>query len=94
MSELIDAIPDTWERRGDAIYRIYRFDDFRTAFGFMERAARAIDRHDHHPDWRNRFGRVEIMLTTHEVGTVTDRDVRLARDLDRLADETKGPSEW
>ena len=87
-------MPETWEQRGDAIHRTYRFADFRAAFGFMERAARTIDRHDHHPDWRNRFGRVDITLTTHDAGTVTERDVALARDLDRLADEKEGNPEW
>lgn len=86
-------VPDGWQTRDGAIHRTYRFADFRAAFGFMQRAARAIDSHDHHPDWRNRFGRVDVTLRTHDTGSVTERDAALARDLDRLA-EQKGTSEW
>ena len=85
-------VPTDWERRDGAIHRSYRFADFRAAFGFMTRAARVIDRHDHHPDWRNRYGRVDVTLTTYSAGGVTERDVTLARELDRLAEE--GDFEW
>lgn len=69
----------------DAIARTYRFDDFNAAFGFMTRAALAAEKLDHHPEWFNVYNRVEVTLTTHDAGGVTDLDVTLARFMDAAA---------
>ena len=69
----------------DAIRRSFRFDDFVSAFGFMARVALLAERADHHPEWSNVYGRVDILLTTHDAGGLTMRDVRLAEAIDRLA---------
>ena len=74
-----------WERQGDRIVRTFRFDDFVCAFGWMTSVAIVAERMNHHPEWRNVYGTVDVELTTHEAGGVTERDVRLAAEMDRLA---------
>ena len=67
-----------------AIRRSFRFADFSAAFGFMTRAALEAEKADHHPEWTNVYGRVDVVLTTHDAGGVTDRDIALARRMDAL----------
>ena len=69
----------------DAIARGYRFADFNAAFGFMTRVALAAEKLDHHPEWSNVYNRVDVVLTTHDVGGVTALDVTLARLMDAAA---------
>lgn len=68
----------------DAIHRSFRFKDFSEAFGFMTRVALLAEAQDHHPEWENVYARVEITLTTHDAGGLSERDVRLARSIDGL----------
>jgi 4a-hydroxytetrahydrobiopterin dehydratase len=70
----------------DAIGRSLKFDDFNAAFGFMTRVALAAEKLDHHPEWSNVYNRVEILLTTHDAGGVTELDLKLARLIDAAAD--------
>jgi 4a-hydroxytetrahydrobiopterin dehydratase len=72
----------------DAISRKFMFKDFNEAFGFMARAALIAEKLDHHPEWFNVYNRVEVTLATHDAGGVTERDIKLAQEMDRLA---KGP---
>jgi len=69
----------------DAIACSYRFADFNAAFGFMTRVALAAEKLDHHPEWSNVYNRVDVVLTTHDVGGVTTLDVTLARLMDAAA---------
>ncbi len=69
----------------DAITRTLKFADFSAAFGFMSRVALAAEKLDHHPEWTNVWNRVEITLSTHDAGGLTERDVKLARIIDTLA---------
>jgi 4a-hydroxytetrahydrobiopterin dehydratase len=69
----------------DAIVRRLRFKTFAEAFGFMAQIALVAERMDHHPEWLNVYNRVEIVLTTHESGGVTERDVMLAEAIDACA---------
>ncbi len=69
----------------DAIRRDFRFTDFNTAFGFMSRVALRAERLDHHPEWRNVYNRVEIVLSTHDAGGLTVKDIALARFIDEAA---------
>lgn len=69
----------------DAISKMYKFADFNTAFGFMTRVALKADRMDHHPEWSNVYNKVEVVLTTHDAGGVTDKDVELAAFMDAAA---------
>jgi len=69
----------------DAIRKDFRFADFNAAFAFMTRVALKAERMDHHPEWTNVFNRVDIVLSTHDAGGVTGRDIELARFIDRAA---------
>ena len=69
----------------DAIMKSYRFADFNAAFGFMTRIALKADQMDHHPEWSNVYNKVEVVLTTHDAGGVTDKDVKLAQFMDAAA---------
>lgn len=69
----------------DAITRTFTFSDFSAAFGFMTRVALAAEKHDHHPEWRNVYKTVEVVLSTHDAGGLTERDVALARRMDAIA---------
>lgn len=77
---------DGWSYFEDraAIYRRYQFADFVAAFGFMTKAALLAERADHHPEWSNVYDRVEIHLTTHDAGGVSQRDIDLAQALDAI----------
>ncbi len=69
----------------EAICKSYRFEDFNAAFGWMTRAALIAEKMDHHPEWFNVYNRVEVTLATHDVGGVSERDLAMARAMDRLA---------
>lgn len=69
----------------NAIVRRFAFADFGAAFGFMTRVAMAAEKADHHPDWSNVWNRVEIALSTHDAGGVTEKDIALARAIDAIA---------
>jgi 4a-hydroxytetrahydrobiopterin dehydratase len=69
----------------DAITRKFEFKDFNEAFGFMARAALVAEKMDHHPEWSNVYKTVEVTLSTHDAGGLTERDIELAEAMDRLA---------
>src|SRR5262245_59630938 len=69
----------------DAITKTFVFADFNAAFGFMTRAALIAEKMDHHPEWFNVYKKVEVTLATHDAGGVTDRDIKLAEAMDKLA---------
>jgi 4a-hydroxytetrahydrobiopterin dehydratase len=69
----------------DAIAKSFSFKDFNQAFGFMTRVALMAEKMDHHPEWSNVYNKVEILLTSHEAGGLTERDIRLARFVDQAA---------
>jgi len=69
----------------DAIARTFKFKDFNAAFGFMTRAALVAEQMNHHPEWFNVWNRVEVTLSTHDAGGLTERDLKLAEAMDRIA---------
>lgn len=79
---------DEWEydEARDAISRQFLFTDFSEAFAFMTRVALLAEVMDHHPEWSNVWNRVDILLTTHDAGGLSDRDVRMAQAIERLLD--------
>jgi 4a-hydroxytetrahydrobiopterin dehydratase len=90
VAEALKALPLWIADDGDrpAITRRLTFADFNAAFGFMTRVALLADKVDHHPEWSNVYNRVEVLLTTHDAGGVTEKDVRMARFIDEAAAAT------
>ena len=81
LAELAEWIYDA-ER--DAITRRFTFADFSEAFAFMTRVALLAEKADHHPEWSNVWNRVEILLTTHDAGGLSERDVAMAKAIGAL----------
>lgn len=84
----LPALGDTgWEAvpGRDAIRKMWRFEDFSQAWGFMSRAALAAEALNHHPEWRNVYSLVDVVLSTHDCGGLSMRDIRLARRMDAMA---------
>ncbi len=79
-----------WSRVADrdAIARTFTFADFNAAFGWMTRVALLAERMDHHPEWRNVYRTVEVVLATHDAGGVTELDLRMAKAMNRFAGES------
>jgi 4a-hydroxytetrahydrobiopterin dehydratase len=69
----------------EAITRTFTFKDFNEAFGFMSRAALVAEKNDHHPEWRNVYKTVEVVLATHDAGGVTALDIDLAKAMNAIA---------
>lgn len=86
-AEALKSLPhwrvDEGER--EAIARSLTFADFNAAFGFMTRVALLADKVDHHPEWSNVYNRVSVLLTTHDAGGVTQRDIDMAHFIDEAA---------
>ena len=83
----LPALLPEWEvlEDRDALRRTFRFADFNAAWGFMSRVALLAEREDHHPEWSNVWNRVEIVLSTHDAGGLSRRDVALAQAIDVIA---------
>lgn len=84
-AEALDRL-DEWDYDDgrDAIMRRFVFDDFSAAFAFMTRVALLAEKADHHPEWSNVWNRVDILLTTHDAGGLSARDVAMARAIEAL----------
>ena len=80
-------VPNGWTKSADgkALEKGFRFKDFSEAFAFLTRVAMHAEKVDHHPEFTNMWNRVDFRLTTHDADGVTDRDVKLAEMIDRLA---------
>lgn len=79
--------PEGWQRDGASIRREFEFANFNEAFGFMTKVALIAAELNHHPDWSNSWATVVITLSSHDVGELTDRDVRLAGRINDLVDD-------
>jgi 4a-hydroxytetrahydrobiopterin dehydratase len=84
---MADKLPTGWnyEHGGKALVRSITFRDFSEAFGFLTRVALHAEKVDHHPEFTSVWNRVEFRLTSHDAGGVTERDVKLAEVISRLA---------
>lgn len=84
-ADALDGLPD-WDyvEERDAIARRFTFADFNEAFGFMTRVALLAEKANHHPEWSNVWNRVEITLTTHDAGGLSERDIELAEAIEAL----------
>jgi len=82
----LNGVPGWTETPGrEAIARTFTFKDFNEAFGFMSRAALVAEKRAHHPEWRNVYRTVEVVLATHDAGGVTARDIELAKAMNAIA---------
>ena len=78
------ALPN-WELGSDRIRRVFRFKDFVEAFGWMSSIAIVAETMNHHPEWRNVWATVEVELSTHDAGGLTELDMKLASKMDELS---------
>ncbi|MFT5435342.1 MAG: 4a-hydroxytetrahydrobiopterin dehydratase [Myxococcota bacterium] len=85
-TEALSSLPEwSHDPSRDAISRELQFADFEEAFAFMTRVAFEAERQQHHPEWSNVYNRVSIVLTTHDAGGLSQKDVSLARFIDARA---------
>ena len=83
--EALDGLSDwDYDEARDAITRTIVFADFVEAFGFMTQVAMMAEKADHHPEWKNIYNRVDILLTTHDAGGLSDRDIEMAGAIDAI----------
>src|SRR5574338_791886 len=73
----------------DAIRRSFKFKNFNEAWGFMTRVALMAEKADHHPEWSNVYNRVDILLSTHDCDGLSQRDVKLARQISGIRDQNE-----
>lgn len=85
--DALEGLPE-WDYQDgrDAIIRRFTFDDFSQAFAFMTQVALLAEKADHHPEWSNVWNRVDILLTTHDAGGLSGRDIDMARAIDALVE--------
>ncbi|MFB6168151.1 MAG: 4a-hydroxytetrahydrobiopterin dehydratase [Haloferacaceae archaeon] len=76
--EIADELPDGWNRDGDEILRVYEFDDYLDGVAFAASVGEVAEEEFHHPTIEIRYGEVEVRLTSHEEGGITEKDARLA----------------
>ncbi len=82
----LKGLPHWHEVKGrDAIARKFEFKDFNEAFGFMSRAALLAEKMDHHPEWFNVYNKVDVTLSTHDAGGVTENDIKMATAMEAYA---------
>ena len=74
-----------WDLEAGKLHRKLQFPDFKAALGFMVAVGCHAEATNHHPEWFNVYNRVEVWLTTHDAGGVTEKDLALAREIDRRA---------
>lgn len=78
-----------WREKGGQLHRQFEFKDFKQAFDFMTKVAAAAESQSHHPKWQNEYNKVDIWLSTHSAGKVTDKDHRLAEAIDDIFETKK-----
>ena len=74
-----------WQRKGDAIQRVFRFPDFKAAMQFVNKVAEKAEQANHHPDIDIRYNTITMALVSHDSGGVTQRDVRMAETINKIA---------
>ncbi len=85
-AKALAQVPAWTEVEGrDAIHREFVFGDFNEAFGFMTRVALLADKMNHHPEWFNVYNKVQVTMSTHDAGGLTDLDIKMASFMDAIA---------
>ncbi len=75
---------DGWEYNDNAIHTTFEFNDFKDAFSVMTRIAFEAEAQNHHPDWTNVYNKLQISLSTHDAGGVTENDFKLAKTIEEI----------
>ena len=86
-AEIQAALADLpgWSVQNGKLHKVYKFDSFAAAIGWMVSVAVYADKIDHHPEWRNVYSRVWVDLWTHDLEAISGRDVDLAHRMNELA---------
>ena len=85
--DALDALSDwDYDEARDAITRRFTFPDFSAAFAFMTRVALYAEKNDHHPEWSNVWNRVDVLLTTHDAGGLSHRDIAMAEAIEAIVE--------
>jgi len=82
-SSLKEEIPE-WDIKNNKLVRIFKFEDFIEAFGFMTKVALIAESNGHHPEWSNVYSKVIVELTTHDLGGLSNKDLKLAKSINKL----------
>ncbi|EMA44026.1 4a-hydroxytetrahydrobiopterin dehydratase [Halococcus saccharolyticus] len=80
--EISENAPAEWQQDGDEIVRVYEFEEYLDGVAFVTEVAEIADEEFHHPEIQVRFDEVEVRLTSHEAGGVTDQDIEMAGRFD------------
>lgn len=75
-----------WEYKDDALHTSFQFENFKEAFSVMVRIAFEAEAQQHHPEWTNVYNELQISLSTHDAGGVTEKDFRLAQSIENIID--------
>lgn len=82
----IQEYNEMWTEKNDKLVKIFEFNNFVEAFGFMTKVAIIAEKMDHHPNWSNVYNKVSIELSTHDAGgIITDKDRELAKAIDAIS---------
>ena len=73
-----------WEYNDDALHTRFEFENFKEAFSVMVRIAFEAEAQQHHPDWTNVYNELEVTLSTHDAGGVTEKDFKLAHSIEKI----------
>ncbi len=84
IAEKLKSLPG-WERQGDSIRKLFRFNEFMEGIEFVNRVARKAEAADHHPDIAINYTRVTMACSTHSAGAITEKDFRLAQEIEQAA---------
>ena len=82
--EISEQLPDGWDRDGEEIVRTYDFDSYLDGIGFASGAGGVAEEAWHHPEMTITWGEVEIRLTTHDAGGLTEKDMNLAERFNEI----------
>lgn len=84
VQQALGSLPG-WQRKGDAIQRVFEFSDFKAAMQFVNKIAEAAEAANHHPDIDIRYNKVTMALVSHDAGGVTEKDVRMAQRINQIS---------
>ena len=78
-------LENNWEVRNNnqVAIKVFKFKDFKSAFSWMTFLAFVSESQDHHPEWKNVYNKIEVSLTTHDLGRLSEKDINLAKEMDK-----------